>query len=84
MSRFVLHTLLAASLLATAACGSSNDLFPTAPTAPPTPPTITETFSGSINRNGATTHPFLAQAGGSEKLVATGETLLSVVTGDAT
>jgi len=63
MHRFVLHALLGGALLSTAACASSYSTL-TSP-APPTPATISETFSGSINRNGATTHTLLAQASGS-------------------
>jgi len=63
MYRFVPHALLLGALLSTAACGD-NASTPTTPT-PTTPETITETFSGSINRNGAATHTFLAQASGS-------------------
>ena len=59
MYRFAFHALLLAAVLVTA-CGSST---PTAPTPTPPPP-ITETFSGTINRNGAATHTFLAQASG--------------------
>ena len=62
MYRFVPYALLLGALLTTSACGD-NAATPTTPTSPP-PPTITETFSGSINRNGAATHTFLAQAAG--------------------
>ena len=61
MNRFVCRALLVGALLSTTACG--DDDTPTAPT-PGTPVTITDTFSGSINRNGAATHTFLAQAAG--------------------
>jgi hypothetical protein len=63
MYRFALCALLTGALLSTTACGDDDAQTPTSPT--PTPPaTITETFSGSINRNGAATHTFLAQASG--------------------
>ncbi len=61
MYRFVSSALLLSALLSTAACG--DDAAPTAPT-PASPVTVSETFSGSINRNGAATHTFLAQAAG--------------------
>lgn len=53
--------VLAAALLA-AACDAEDPFeIPTSPT----PPTIyTETFSGTISRNGAQTHPFNTQASG--------------------
>ena len=44
----------------TAACG--NDQTPTAPTAT-TPTTATETFEGTVNRNGANTHSFATRGG---------------------
>jgi hypothetical protein len=62
MYRFVPHALLLGALLSITACGSDADA-PTSPTPEP-PPTITETFSGSIGRNGAATHTFLAQDSG--------------------
>jgi hypothetical protein len=62
MFRFVSRALLIGALLITTACGD-DAATPTTPTATP-PPTITETFSGSINRNSAATHTFLAQAAG--------------------
>lgn len=45
------------------ACGGDNTPAPALPSPGP-PPTITETFAGEINRNGAVTHPFLAEASG--------------------
>ncbi len=63
MFRFALHALLLGALLSTTACGNNNASTPTSPSPPPLP-TVTETFSGSINRNGAATHTFLAQASG--------------------
>jgi hypothetical protein len=50
-----------AVVLATAACGDDT-LVP--PTTLPTTTIITETFAGSINRNGAATHTFLAERSG--------------------
>jgi hypothetical protein len=44
------------------ACGDDDSSTPTAPT----PPTIiTETFSGTVTRNGGATHSFSSQASGS-------------------
>jgi hypothetical protein len=68
MLRFVLHALLLGALLSTTACG--DDEPSTAPT-PTTPVTVTETFSGSIGRNGAATHTFLAQASGTVTMTLT-------------
>ncbi len=62
MYRFVFRALLIGALLSTTACGDDAET-PTSPN--PTPPvTVTDIFSGSINRNGAATHTFLAQAAG--------------------
>lgn len=47
-------------LLAGAAAACSSDLT-TTPTAPTE--TITESFSGTVNRNGAATHPFTSAPG---------------------
>lgn len=52
--------LVLAAVLMTVAC---SDDTPTTPT-PPTPPTVTETFSETLSRNSARTHPFLASASG--------------------
>lgn len=46
--------------LAAAACGDDT---PTTPTVP-TPVALTDTFSGSLNQNGAATHPFLVGSSG--------------------
>jgi hypothetical protein len=54
--RSVLPVLFATALLATsAACGDNSN--PTIPTPTPTPP-VTQTFTGSINTNGAMTFTF--------------------------
>lgn len=62
MYRFVSRALLIGALLSTTSCGDDAE-SPTAPSQT-APPTVSDTFSGSINRNGAATHTFLAQAAG--------------------
>lgn len=52
--------MLAAFVAGAAACGDD----PTTPTTPTPPATVTETFSGSVTRNGAATHTFATQASG--------------------
>src|SRR5262245_39633958 len=52
--------LAIALILTGTGCGNSNLTPPTTPTPPPT----IETFSGSLNPNGAFTYPFVSQAGG--------------------
>ncbi|PHY12208.1 MAG: hypothetical protein CK533_00525 [Acidobacterium sp.] len=47
-------------LLASAGCDSAIDSFPTTPD----PVTVTETFTGSVNINGAATHTFFTTATG--------------------
>ena len=56
MRRVTLACTLLLSLLV-AGCGDDDDL-PETPTAP-TIPTVTDTFTGTLTRNGATSHPFL-------------------------
>ena len=58
MSRRLRRSLLLVPVLGlAAACGESNNT--TTPTGPSTPPTpITVTFSGTLTRNSAYTHPF--------------------------
>ena len=65
IGRIVLQGGIAAVLaLAAAACG--DDDTPTIPTIPttPAPVTITETFSGELRVNGASTYPFLVSSAG--------------------
>jgi len=45
------------------ACGG-DDAPPLTGPSPGAPPTVTEVFAGEVNRNGAVTHPFLAEASG--------------------
>ena len=61
MPRFPAHLPPLFFLLALWACNDSNNTTPTTPT---TPATFTDTFSGSINPNGAATHTFTTQATG--------------------
>ena len=63
MRRSVFHYLIVPALLAFgAACG--NDLT-TTPTDTTPPPTTTTLFSGTLERNGAVTHPFATARSGS-------------------
>jgi hypothetical protein len=55
--RSVFGFVFAAAVVVMTSCGDSET--PTTPT-PPAPVTITDTFSGTITRNGAATHSFLA------------------------
>ena len=59
MSRLFRRALLLVPVLAAvAACDSNNTSNPTAPTSPTLPTVLSETFSGTLNRNSAFTHPF--------------------------
>ena len=72
MPRFVsLALLLVCASLPVGACGGDAPV-PTSPT-PGGPTSVTETFAGELNRNGARTHTFLAQASGT--ITATLDTL---------
>lgn len=63
MPRFVSRALLlVCAALPFGAC-DSNTAAPTSPT-PSIPVTLTDTFTGEVNRNGARTHSFLAEASG--------------------
>jgi hypothetical protein len=54
-----------ALLVATAFAGAGcEDTVPTTPTTPSTPTFVTDTFSGTVNRNGAQTFSFNVQASG--------------------
>jgi hypothetical protein len=64
MHRSMVRPLAALTLaLCLAACDSGND--PGIPTAPTAPPIVTETFSGTVNQNGAVTHNFNTTTSGS-------------------
>jgi hypothetical protein len=55
--------ILGMLLLACVVAGCDDDDPPTAPSTPP-PATVTETFTGNIAPNGATTHTFSTATGG--------------------
>jgi hypothetical protein len=61
MSRFTLAAMLGAALSA-AACSNNPSTLPTTPT--PTPTIVTDTFNGTLARNGATTFPFSVSSTG--------------------
>jgi hypothetical protein len=75
-----MHRLIAATLLTlvAVALGGCDDDDPVTPVAPTPPVVITETFSGTVTRNGAVTHPFASQASGT---VTSTLTLLSAAEG---
>ena len=57
------RALLLAPMLALVACGDdNNNRLPTGPTTPPT--VLSETFSGTLTRNAAYTHPFTVSDSG--------------------
>ena len=62
MHRSIARALLLLLVSTTAACGGDDRATPTTPT-PTLPTTVTETFTGTVTRNGATTHPFVTRAG---------------------
>jgi hypothetical protein len=61
-----ISTLLLLAALATGAAGCNDDTpeTPTTPTNPTTPLTFTETFTGTLNTNGAASSAFTAKTGG--------------------
>ena len=61
MSRFKFAATLAIALSA-AACSNNNTV--TAPTPTTTPVSVTDTFNGTLNRNGAASFPFNVSAQG--------------------
>jgi hypothetical protein len=58
----LLPALLAAAVLTAAGCDEATT--PTTPTTPTAPVIVTETFTGTINPNGAFTHSFPTEAAG--------------------
>ena len=65
MRRLLPGILLFALATSLAGCNDDNNT-PTTPTPPTTPttPAVTETFTGTLNRNGGVTFPFTATAAG--------------------
>jgi hypothetical protein len=63
MNLMRVSTLCALALVGalTAACG--DDTTTTTPITPPSP-NVTDTFTGTLSRNGGTTHPFVVQSSG--------------------
>lgn len=66
MRRLLPGTLLLALATSLAGCNDSTNNTPTTPTTPTTPntPAVTETFNGTLTKNGGLTFPFTATAGG--------------------
>lgn len=65
MHRLIRNATLPALLLALSLTGvGCSDDEPTTPTSSSPAPTVTETFSGMVNRNGAATHNFNTSASG--------------------
>jgi hypothetical protein len=56
MPRLFRRALLLVPMLGLVACGSNNSSTPTTPSTLPT--VLTETFSGTLTKNAAYTHPF--------------------------
>jgi hypothetical protein len=61
MHRQILCSLLLLASLTVAACGGDDE--PTTPTGPTGPATVTAVFTGTLNRQGANTHPFTTDGG---------------------
>jgi hypothetical protein len=59
----------AALLLACAGAAGCEDVNPTDPSDPDPLPTVTDTFTGTLNRNGAATFSFTVQGAGGVTLV---------------
>jgi len=77
MSRFTLAALVAAAL-SMSACGNDS---PTTPSNPITPSTVTDTFSGTLNVNGASSFPFSVSSAGAVYLTLTSVADSSVIVG---
>lgn len=61
ISRAAVPAVLVPLVLVTGGCGNNQITTPTTPT---TPTTVTETFSGTVTKNGAVTHTFTSGAAG--------------------
>lgn len=62
LRQFAIGILAATLPVVAAACNNENT-----PTTPTPPPTVTDPFSGTINRNGAATHTFTVATAGDVK-----------------
>jgi hypothetical protein len=80
MHRLLPGMLLLILAMSVAGCDDSTSNTPNTPTTPSTPttPTTTETFTGTLNKNGGITFPFTATAAGTVAVT------LSSVAPDAT
>lgn len=65
MRRSIFHYLIVPALFALTSAACGDNLSTTTPTDTTPPATTTIAFSGTINRNGAATHPFAAARSGS-------------------
>jgi hypothetical protein len=63
MYRVIRRELLVLGLVLTAACGD-NTVTPPTPTTPTTGTSVTDTFEGTLNRNGGRTHSFAVPSAG--------------------
>ncbi|MFN2444682.1 MAG: hypothetical protein ABR606_03710 [Vicinamibacterales bacterium] len=60
MFRSIFRSLVTLSVIVLVACGDDSASTPTTPSTP----TVTDNFSGTLNPNGARTHPIVAAASG--------------------
>ena len=75
MRRLIPGLLLLPALAGASACGSNDTTSTiTTPTTTTTAATVTETFGGTLNTNGASTFPFTAMAGGTVTVTLTSVT----------
>ena len=67
MRRLLPGVVLLTVMMSVAGCNDNNNNTPTTPTTPTTPatPATTESFTGTLQKNGGVTFPFTATAGGS-------------------
>ena len=65
MRRLIPGILLVALVAGAAGCDDNTPTTPTTPNTPTTPgASTTETFTGTLNKNGGVTYPFTAASGG--------------------
>jgi hypothetical protein len=73
MRRLLPGILLLVMMASVAGCNDNNNNTPTTPTTPTTPstPSTTETFTGTLQKNGGITFPFTATSAGSVAITLT-------------